>query len=95
MNIAWKRKGWHFQLFIAGNSPVMQSSLKNLDTICSEYLHNDYKVEVIDLNLHPELAEADNIVIVPTLIRDRPLPKIKMIGDLSNNDEVIRTLKIE
>jgi len=48
-----------------------------------------YRVEVVDLLKNPQLAEGDQIVAVPTLVRRLPPPLKRIIGDLSNSERVI------
>jgi len=60
-----------------------------LKQICAEHLDGKYKLEVIDLIRTPQLAQGDQILAIPTLVRDLPRPIRKIIGDLSNVDRVL------
>ncbi|HUL40092.1 MAG TPA: circadian clock KaiB family protein, partial [Methanomassiliicoccales archaeon] len=55
----------------------------------------NYLINVIDLQENPKLAKADQIVVVPTLIRKLPPPMKKIIGDLSNEEKVLVGLEIK
>jgi circadian clock protein KaiB len=68
--------------------------LENLQRICSEHLAGMYRVVVIDLLKTPHLARGDQIVAVPTLVRNLPTPMRKIIGDLSNTERVLIGLDI-
>lgn len=85
---------WELRLYIAGQTPKSVSALNNLNKYCEEHLQGKYKIEVIDLLLHPQLAEGDQIFAVPTLVRKVPVPIRKIIGDLSNEDKVLVGLNI-
>lgn len=85
---------WELRLYIAGTTPKSVSALNNLNKYCEEHLQGKYKIEVIDLLLHPQLAEGDQIFAVPTLVRKVPVPIRKIIGDLSNEDKVLVGLNI-
>lgn len=85
---------WELRLYIAGQTPKSVSALNNLNRYCEEHLQGKYKIEVIDLLLHPQLAEGDQIFAVPTLVRKVPVPIRKIIGDLSNEDKVLVGLNI-
>jgi circadian clock protein KaiB len=85
---------WELRLYIAGKTPKSVSALNNLNKYCEEYLQGKYKIEVIDLLLHPQLAEGDQIFAVPTLVRKVPVPIRKIIGDLSNEEKVLVGLNI-
>lgn len=86
---------FELRLYVAGQTQRSVSALANLRSYCQEYLKDNYHVEVIDLLLHPELAERDQIVAIPTLIRKMPLPVRKIIGDLSNRDKVLEGLNLK
>lgn len=85
---------WELRLYIAGQTPKSVSALTNLNKYCKEHLQGKYKIEVIDLLLHPQLAEGDQIFAVPTLVRKVPVPIRKIIGDLSNEYKVLVGLNI-
>jgi circadian clock protein KaiB len=85
---------WELRLYIAGKTPKSVSALSNLKKYCEEHLEGKYKIEVIDLLLHPQLAEGDQIFAVPTLVRKVPVPIRKIIGDLSNEEKVLVGLNI-
>jgi len=87
-------KAYELRLYIAGKTAKSALALGNLKKYCNEYLHGQYKIEVIDLLLHPQLAEGDQIFAVPTLVRKVPEPIRKIIGDLSNEEKVLVGLNI-
>jgi circadian clock protein KaiB len=60
-----------------------------LKQICEEHLANRYRIEIIDLLENPQLARGDQILAVPTLVRQLPEPVKKIIGDLSNTERVL------
>ena len=80
---------WILRLYVAGQSARSAAELRNLETICEEHLAGRYRIEVIDLLKHPQLARGDQIVAVPTLVRHLPPPMKKIIGDLSNEESVL------
>jgi circadian clock protein KaiB len=85
---------YELRLYIAGNTPKSATALSNLKKYCEEYLEGQYKIEVIDLLLQPQLAEGDQIFAIPTLVRKVPKPIRKIIGDLSNEEKVLVGLDI-
>ena len=70
------------------------TALKNLKRNCEEHLQGKYQIEVIDLLEQPQLAEGDQILAIPTLVRKFPEPIRKIIGDLSNEEKVLVGLNI-
>ena len=77
------------RLYIAGQTPKCVRAFTNLKQICEEHLANRYRIEIIDLLENPQLARGDQILAVPTLVRQLPEPVKKIIGDLSNTERVL------
>jgi circadian clock protein KaiB len=75
---------WELRLYVAGQTPKSVAAFANLKEICESHLRGRYRIEVIDLLANPKLARADQIVALPTLVRRRPPPLRRIIGDLSN-----------
>ena len=73
-----------FRLYIAGLTPRSTQAVHNLRTFCEDQLPGGYEIEVIDLYQQPQLAQTDQIVAVPTLIKKLPLPQCQFVGDLSD-----------
>ena len=80
---------WNLRLYVAGQTPRSLTALANLKRFCDEYLADHYSLEVIDLLEKPQLARGDQILAIPTLVRQLPVPVRKIIGDLSNTERVI------
>ena len=77
------------RLYIAGQTPKSLTALTNLKRICESHLTGKYRIEVIDLVKTPQLARGDQILAIPTLVRNLPTPVRKIIGDLSNTERVL------
>jgi circadian clock protein KaiB len=77
------------RLYIAGQTPRCVRAFSNLKEICEEHLANRYRIEIIDLLQNPQLARGDQILAIPTLVRQLPEPVKKIIGDLSNTERVL------
>jgi circadian clock protein KaiB len=77
------------RLYVAGQTPKSLAALSNLKQICAEHLDGKYELEVIDLIKNPQLAQGDQILAIPTLVRNLPVPIRKIIGDLSNVNRVL------
>jgi circadian clock protein KaiB len=86
---------WNLRLYVAGDSPRSRLALSNLRKMCEERLKGNYNIEVIDLTKRPDLAKADQILAVPTLIRKIPEPMKRIIGDLSNSDRALVALDMQ
>lgn len=77
------------RLYVAGQTPKAVVAFSNLKKICEEHLAGNYDVQVIDLLENPRLADGDQILALPTLVRQLPLPMRTIIGDLSNTERVL------
>jgi len=80
---------WELRLYVAGQTPKSLTAFANLKKICEEHLEGKYRIEVIDLLKNPQLARGDQILAIPTLVRNLPEPIKKIIGDLSNTERVL------
>ncbi|MBS7563825.1 circadian clock protein KaiB [Mucilaginibacter sp. Bleaf8] len=85
---------YELRLYVAGKTQKSVTALHNLKTYCEEHLLGKYTLEVIDLLEHPQLAEGDQILAIPTLVKKVPDPVRKIIGDLSNKEKVLVGLDI-
>jgi circadian clock protein KaiB len=85
---------WELRLYVAGNTTKSVAALRNLKAYCEEHLAGQYTIEVIDLLQHPQLAEGDQILAIPTVVKKVPEPIRKIIGDLSNKEKVLVGLDI-
>lgn len=86
---------WDLRLYIAGQTPNSIAAIGNLKKICGEQLDGRYRVEIIDLLKRPQLAQADQIVAIPTLVRRLPAPIKRIIGDLSRAEITLAGLDIK
>jgi circadian clock protein KaiB len=82
------------RLYVAGQTPKSLAALANLKKICNDHLTGRYKLHVIDLVKTPQLAQGDQILAIPTLVRKLPVPIRKIIGDLSDLEKVLVGLNL-
>ena len=86
---------WYLRLYVAGQSPKSLQAFANLKSLCEEHLAGRYEIEIVDLVEDPALAQADDILAIPTLVRRLPPPLRKLIGDLSNTERVLVGLRLQ
>ena len=87
--------GYNLRLYVAGQTPKSVAAINNLRQLCEKHLAGRYSLDVIDLMQDPSLAQRDQIVAIPTLIRQLPEPIRRIIGDLSNSERVLMRLDID
>lgn len=83
------RRRYELRLYVAGVTPRSARAIANIKEICDEHLKGLHALQVIDLYQQPVLAERDQIVAVPTLIKKLPPPLRRIIGDLSDRERVL------
>ena len=82
-------------LYVAGQTPKSVAAIRNLERICAEHGDGGFTVKVVDLKENPRLAREHNIVAIPTLVRQLPVPIQKIIGDLSDTQKVLVHLQLD
>lgn len=86
---------YNLRLYVAGDSTKSVAAIANLRRVCEDHLPGQYRIVVIDLLQNPRLAAGDQIVAIPTLIRQLPEPLKRIIGDLSNTGKLLVGLDIK
>ncbi len=80
---------WILRLYVAGHTPRSLRAVANIERICAQDLRDQYRLEVIDLCQFPQLAEGEQIVAVPALVKRLPEPLRMVIGDMSDAHRVL------
>jgi circadian clock protein KaiB len=83
-----------FTLYVTGNTPNSIRAINNLQQICETRIPGQYKLEVVDVHQQPALAQQEQIIALPLLVKKFPLPERKLIGDLSDTEKVLRILNL-
>lgn len=84
----------YLKLFVTGLTARSQTAITNLKTLCEEEFGSDYRLEIIDVLEHPDLAEREKILATPSLIRTLPPPIRRLIGDLTDKEKVLHSLDV-
>lgn len=86
------REAYVFRLYLAQGAPNSVRALANLYAICHKHFSTCHRIEIIDVLKDPMRALADGIRVTPTVVRIAPAPALEIIGNLSNEDEVLCAL---
>lgn len=86
---------YKLRLFITGASPNSMRAVTNTKKICEQFLKDRYELEIIDVYQQAELIKHEQIIALPLLKKDYPLPQKKLIGDMSDVKNVLKGLGIE
>ena len=90
-----KKRNYVLHLYVTGATPQSVRAIANVRRVCEKYLHGYYRLDVIDLYQQPELARDDQIIASPTLIKQRPLPVRRVLGDMSRTERVLMGLGLQ
>ena len=83
------------RLYLAGTTTQSLRAIINVKKFCEEYLKGRYELEVIDLYQQPQLAQGEQIIAAPTLIKKLPLPLRRIIGDMSKTERLLVGLDLQ
>ncbi|OGS01120.1 MAG: circadian clock protein KaiB [Elusimicrobia bacterium RIFCSPLOWO2_12_FULL_59_9] len=83
------------KLYIAGHTANSERAITNLRGLCEEALRGEYELTIIDVLERPETASQDGILATPSLILESPLPARRVIGDLSDGEQVLQGLGLK
>jgi circadian clock protein KaiB len=85
---------YELRLFITGVTPNSVRAINNIRHICESYLKGRYELRIIDVYQDTALAQQEQIIALPLLIKKHPLPERKLIGDLSETEKVLNALGV-
>jgi circadian clock protein KaiB len=77
------------KLYVSGTTSRSVRAIGNIKKICDTHLAGRYELEVVDIYQQPALAQGEQIIAVPTLIKKLPAPLRTFIGDLSDTEKVL------
>jgi circadian clock protein KaiB len=82
------------QLYVSGMSRKSMEAIENIKRLCDEHLKDAFELEIIDIYKNPEVASQQQIVFSPSLIKNLPLPRKTLVGNLSDTEKVVKALGI-
>jgi circadian clock protein KaiB len=83
-----------FRLFVAGNESNSSQARGNLARLCEEHIKGHYKIEAVDVLIDAAGAQKNNVLVTPTLILIKPLPKVTVLGNLNDTKQVLAALRL-
>ncbi len=89
-----RQQQYALRLYVTGMTPRSTEAIARIKAICQEHLAGRYELEVIDIYQQPTLAQGEQIIATPTLIKKLPLPLRRLVGDLSNKQRVLLGLDL-
>jgi circadian clock protein KaiB len=83
------------RLFIIGASPNSIRAVENIKAICEEHLAGRYDLQIVDIHQQAGLAEEENVIALPLLIKKAPGAERRLIGDMSDTEKVLKGLGLK
>jgi circadian clock protein KaiB len=91
---AYANARYVLRLYVTGTTSHSTRAMINIRKICEEHLQGRYDLEVIDIAQNSTLAEGEQIIAAPTLIKKLPLPLRRFIGDMSRTERILLGLDL-
>jgi circadian clock protein KaiB len=85
---------YRLRLFVTGATPNSTRAISNLKEFCETYLPDKYELEIVDVYQQPLIAEREQLIALPMLVKLSPSPQRRLIGDMSDTDRVLRGLNL-
>ena len=85
---------YRLRLFVTGATPNSTRAVSNLKEFCETFLTGRYELEIVDVYQQPLIAEKEQLIALPMLVKLSPLPQRRLIGDMSDTDKVLRGLNM-
>jgi circadian clock protein KaiB len=82
------------RLYVSGMTARSSRAIVNIRKICEEHLKGRYELEVVDISQNPTLAQGQQVIAAPTLIKELPLPLRRFIGDMSQTERLLVGLEL-
>lgn len=90
-----KNSRYRLKLYVTGTTPVSSRAVVNVRKLCDDYLSGRHDLEIIDIFQQPGMAKDLQIVAIPTLVREFPLPERRFIGDMSETARLVAGLDLK
>jgi circadian clock protein KaiB len=85
---------YELTLFVSGASNLSARAIAGAQQLCETHLNGCYHLSVVDVHTDPAAVLRDRVVAAPTLVKNRPLPMRKVVGDMSQTSEVLQALEL-
>lgn len=86
---------YELKLYVSGAAPNSVRAISNLQELLKIHLPGRFTLSIIDVHQEPAIAQREQIVALPMLVKEKPGPRRSMIGDMSNTEKVLAGLGIE
>ena len=81
-------------LYVSGASALSARAIADATELCDVLLGGRYRLAIVDVHENPAAVLSSQVIAAPTLIRNLPLPELRLVGDLSDTDKVVEALEL-
>ena len=92
---AAERVRYVLRLYVTGATDRSLRAIANIREFCERYLKGRYDLRVVDIYQQPSLAQAQQIVAAPTLVKREPLPPKRLVGDFFDQNRLGASLGLK
>jgi circadian clock protein KaiB len=85
---------YELTLYVSGASALAARAIANATRLCEMYCNGHYHLSVVDIHEDPSSLLTNNLLATPTLVKSKPEPVRRVVGDLSQIDKVLSTLDL-
>jgi circadian clock protein KaiB len=82
------------RMYVSGMTLRSAEAIRAIKRICEEHFPGRYDLEVFDLYQSPERAAEADVLAAPTLDKLQPEPVVRMIGNMTDEQRVLRSLGV-
>jgi circadian clock protein KaiB len=80
------------RLYVTGLTPRSTRAIHAVRTVCEQRLAGHFDLEIIDVYQQPSRITKDQVVAIPTLVREQPAPVRYIVGDMSDQFRLLKGL---
>jgi circadian clock protein KaiB len=88
------KTSYELTLFVSGASNLSARAVADARQLCDIHLYGRHHLSVVDVHDDPAAALSSGVFAAPTLVKNRPLPERRIVGDLSHTDKVLLALEL-
>jgi hypothetical protein len=80
-------------LYVSANSPACAKAIRTLNELFRHLPATYARLSIVDVALNIEAASRDRVIFTPTSMCGRGVPRVRVIGDLSNRAVLVELLQ--
>jgi circadian clock protein KaiB len=84
--------GLELTLYVSGASDLSTRAITHARQLCDSDPSHPCRLTVVDIHDDPAAVMRSHVLAAPTLVRSKPLPARRVVGDLSHTDAVLAML---